>query len=125
VSGNLNKTEWDTGNLTVMLNTDMALAYNASTNNGFGFLPVYERGNPNAQRCGGPSEINCKSGAEMNDAESILFKSYNLVELYKNHNDLFLHAFADSFEKLTTVGYGIGVNGKLGKLTAVNCKLTA
>ena len=45
----------------------------------------------------------------------------NTVKKYMSNNQVFLNDFANSFNKMTSVGYGITpANGKLGSLTNID-----
>ena len=79
------------------------------------------------QTCGGapkygePSATNgydCQTPAAVQKSDA-----YDLVYSYAHNNAKFLDAFAQSFVRLTTVGYDYGDNNivKFGKLTNLKC----
>jgi catalase (peroxidase I) len=94
----------------LMLNSDMALAYNIGTTTGVNNIAAIGLtcNNNNGCATGRPATA-------------------TLVTTFANSNAAFLSAFAASFAKMTTVGYGLPVNtdgasasGKLGTLTAID-----
>jgi len=87
----------------IMLNADMVLAYCSNTDNDYGVLH---------QTCG-PYNAGSFVGCE-DPTTNAQPSTSALVQEYANNNDAFLAAFAESYKKLTSVGYGEAYYNKLG-----------
>jgi len=89
-----------------MLNSDMVLAYNSSTVNSFGVLN---------QNCGPytpPPQsafVGCQAPTDGSQPNTV-----STVQTYAGNNAAFLSAFAVSFKKMLSVGYGASYSNKLG-----------
>lgn len=98
-------TDWTRGGQpNIMLNSDMVLAFNASTSNGFGVVN---------QACGPYSNGNAFNGCAT-PADQTQPNTVAIVQRYLNSNANFLTAFGASFKKMLSVGYGSGSSQKLG-----------
>lgn len=81
---------------------------------------INDLGTPN-QRCG-PGTTGCTQ-----PTSTTVPSTSALVNSFANSNTAFLNAFASSYAKMTTVGYGVPANvdgatstGKLGTITAID-----
>jgi len=141
VPGSTTKNLWtDHPFIRAMLNTDIALAFDAGTDNGSGAIPVAPLPTPlptNAnvprtganQRCGPQTfddgnDLNCPLRGG-NKRSTLLNVTLPLVQQYANNNTFFLERFAVSFTKMVNAGYSSSatgsVVGKLGTLTPMLC----
>jgi len=131
VPGSTSKNIWTNSAFTpIMLNTDMALAFDAGTDNGLGIAPVSPLPNPlpakgtnptTNQKCGPPirATLHCSG----NSHGTKLNVTAGLANVYATNNTLFLQQFAISFTRMVNVGYkttATGV-GKLGLLNLLTC----
>jgi hypothetical protein len=87
-----------------MLNSDIVLAYNSSTVNNFGVVN---------QNCGPYTPqsqfVGCKAPPDSSQPNTV-----PTVLTYAGNNAAFLAAFAVSFKKMLSVGYGASYSNKLG-----------
>ena len=99
------KQDFVNGGGTVMLNSDMSMAFNIDPSN---------TGTPSAGRCGGQGNQCARTAA-----------SLALINSYIADNSLFLSNFAASFVKMSNAGYAYAgqATGKLGSLTLLSCPL--
>eukprot|EP01038_Epipyxis_sp_PR26KG_P011324 gene11324-15188_t len=102
-SASTTKNEWLGPANTIMLNTDMCLAFPANTAENIS--PQGSIG----QVCGGPANptLTCT-----NPTNTKVPTTRTLAQSFAASNNVFLDAFATSFTKMTTVGYG--TSGRLG-----------
>lgn len=106
------------GNHEIMLNTDMSVAFDISIqSNG---LAV------GTQRCGAQGAPGNTYGCAGPTARAVP-STYALAKQFADDNAAFLQAFAVSYVKMTTAGYGVPADvdgststGKLGTLTAID-----
>mmetsp|Transcript_17843 Transcript_17843/g.24482 ORF Transcript_17843/g.24482 Transcript_17843/m.24482 type:complete len:190 (+) Transcript_17843:1121-1690(+) len=98
-------TEWLRASIpNIMLNSDIVLAYNASTLKNFGVLN---------QNCGPYTPQNEFVGCKAPTDDS-LPNTVSIVQAHASNNAAFLATFADSFKKMLSVGYGDNYDNKLG-----------
>jgi len=104
--------EWHGPGASVMLNADMALAFDPSTANGQGVV---------GQLCGPTAIAGTAYGCDR-PQDTTVPSTASQVQQYLLHNDLFLADFSESFTKMVTVGYGVDgtSTGKLGSLTSID-----
>lgn len=101
-----------------MLNADMAVGFDITIqNNGLAL---------GTQRCGSQGAPDNSYGCAGPTAKAVP-STYALAKQFADDNAAFLAAFAVSYTKMTTVGYGVPANadgstatGKLGTLTAID-----
>ena len=130
LQGSTTKTQWThPGNPNIKLNTDMSLAFNASTDNGLGSLPVSPAGtseNLIHEKCGPiTATVNIRHcpNPSPTSPPSLQTTSSQAV-LYANNQTAFFIQFAKSFTRMVNVGYKsavTGTTGKLGTLTKMTC----
>jgi hypothetical protein len=117
-----NKNLWQIDDPTVpseiMLNSDMSLAYTI-LNNPNGLYPTRIVGE---HKCSHDVVPGKKPGC-INPLNQQLPSTYALVNKYAYDNDAFLKAFAQSYVKMSSVGYSLIPNkkGKFGSLTPIQC----
>jgi hypothetical protein len=110
-------TQWQSvGTGTIMLTSDITLAFDANTTTGRGRL---------GQVCGPSGQDN--GGFGCSPAEPLMPSTCNLVCQLAQDNALFLSSFATAFTRMTSVGYGVPdkvdgatASGKLGTLTHID-----
>mmetsp|Transcript_29859 Transcript_29859/g.41008 ORF Transcript_29859/g.41008 Transcript_29859/m.41008 type:complete len:343 (+) Transcript_29859:425-1453(+) len=105
------KNLWVLGSNTIMMNTDMVLAYNITfTSSALSAV---------GQQCG-PYNRGALITCTMPDAPTS--SSFELSTKFAADNSFFLSSFATSFKKMTTVGYSTdsATPGKLGSLTGID-----
>jgi hypothetical protein len=110
-------TQWQSANTgTIMLTSDVTLAFNANTTTGRGRL---------GQVCGPSGQDN--GGFGCSPAEALMPPTCDLVCQLAQDNTLFLNSFAAAFTRMTSVGYGVPISvdgatasGKLGTLTHID-----
>jgi hypothetical protein len=118
-SSGAGKNEWTTpGNHNIMLNADMAVGFDISI--GANNLA------PPTQRCGATSGPGRAFGCS-NPVATTKPSTYTLAASFAANNAAFLSAFATSYTKMTTVGYGVPAatdgatsTGKLGTVTSID-----
>ena len=112
-------TDWArVGTPNVMLNSDMALAYNISTVNASGIFN---------QNCGpysaipaAPAPVSSVFVGCRGPDDSSIPSTAELVARYASDNQLFLSAFGPAFKKMMSVGYGTGSKKLGGPLENLN-----
>jgi len=106
----LDKNLWVLGSNTIMMNTDMVVAYNITfTSPSLGAVN---------QQCGPYDNGTLFTCTKPNAPTSSYF---DLSTQYAADNAFFLSSFASSFKKMTSVGYGtLDAPGKLGTLTDID-----
>lgn len=116
------KNIWAVGTNSIMLNTDMALAFSIDKTTTdlcvyCGVLDQHCGGGPNTQFCTSPGST-AVTGAKAS--------TYATVQSFQQSNAAFLAAFQTTFAQLVSLGYGgvpatgATVTGKIGSLTGID-----
>ena len=98
-------TDWERGKFpNIMLNSDIALAFNASTFNAYGIKD---------QICGAYGDNGAVFNGCTAPTDNTVPNTVAIVQAYIKDEASFFSAFSNSFKKLLSVGYGTG-SSKLG-----------